>query len=88
MAPRVRRSLANEASRQYRSEHLSMRQGGEGHVDHHRDRRRFDDRTSACRMTAHQVAADHGGILADEGPYLSYEEANGTMLVIEQEDFD
>ena len=39
-------------------------------------------------MTAHQVAAYHGGILADEGPYHSYEDANDAMLALEQEDYD
>lgn len=39
-------------------------------------------------MTAYQVAADRGGIVADEGPYDSYEEANDAMLALEQEDYD
>ncbi len=39
-------------------------------------------------MTAHQAAANYGGILADEGPYDSYEDANDAMLVLGQEDFD
>ena len=39
-------------------------------------------------MTANQVAADCGGILADEGPYHSYEDANDAMLILEQEYFE
>jgi hypothetical protein len=39
-------------------------------------------------MTAHQVATHHGGILVDEGPFDSYEDANDAMLVLEQEEFD
>lgn len=39
-------------------------------------------------MTAHQAASDHGGILADEGPYHSYEDANDAMLALAQEEFD
>ena len=39
-------------------------------------------------MTAEQVAAHRGGILADEGPFPSYEDANDAMLVLEQEDFE
>lgn len=32
-------------------------------------------------MTANQVAADCGGILADEGPYHSYEDASDAIFV-------
>jgi len=39
-------------------------------------------------MTAYQIAADRGGILADEGPYASYEDATDALLVLEQEDFE
>ncbi len=39
-------------------------------------------------MTAHQVAADHCGVLADEGPYDSYEDAHEALLVLQEEDFD
>ena len=38
--------------------------------------------------TAHQVAAECGGILADEGPYHSYEDASDAMLILEQEYFE
>ncbi len=39
-------------------------------------------------LTADQVAAQCGGILADEGPYHSYEAASDAMLILEQEYFD
>jgi hypothetical protein len=39
-------------------------------------------------MTAHQVAAECGGILADEGPYHSYEDASDALLILEQEYFE
>lgn len=39
-------------------------------------------------MTANQVAADCGGIVADEGPYHSYEDASDAILVLEQEYFE
>jgi len=39
-------------------------------------------------LTADQVAAQCGGILADEGPYHSYEDASDAMLILEQEYFE
>ena len=39
-------------------------------------------------MTADQVAAQCGGILADEGPYHSYEDASDAMLALEQDYFE
>jgi hypothetical protein len=39
-------------------------------------------------MTAEDVAAQHGGLLADPGPYETYDEANDALLILEQEDFD
>ncbi len=39
-------------------------------------------------MTADQVAAQCRGILADEGPYDSYEDANDAILILEQEYFE
>ena len=39
-------------------------------------------------MTANQVAAECGGVLADEGPYHSYEDASDAMLILEQEYFE
>ena len=39
-------------------------------------------------MTADQVAAQCGGILADEGPYHSHEDASDAMLALEQDYFE
>ena len=39
-------------------------------------------------ITAEQTAADCGGILADEGPYHSYEDANDAMLILEQQYYE
>jgi hypothetical protein len=39
-------------------------------------------------MSANQVAADCGGVLADEGPYHSYEDASDAMVILEQEYFE
>jgi hypothetical protein len=38
--------------------------------------------------TAEEVAAEHGGVVADEGSYESFEAASDALLIIEQEDFD
>ncbi len=38
-------------------------------------------------MTAEQVAAKFGGILADEGPYESYQDADDALFALEQEYF-
>jgi hypothetical protein len=39
-------------------------------------------------MTADEVAARHGAILVDEGPYHSYEDADDALLALEMELFD
>ena len=39
-------------------------------------------------LTADQVAAQCGGILADESPYHSYEDASDAMLILEQAYFE
>jgi hypothetical protein len=38
--------------------------------------------------TAEDVAAKANGVVADEGPYASFDEANDALLVLEQQDFD
>ncbi len=39
-------------------------------------------------MAASQIAAECGGILADEGPYRSYEDASEALSILEQERFE
>ena len=39
-------------------------------------------------MSAEDVAVQRGALLADPGPYETYEEANDALLILEQEDFD
>lgn len=41
-----------------------------------------------AEMTAEAAAVQHGGILADAGPYESYDEASEALLVLQQEDFE
>jgi hypothetical protein len=38
--------------------------------------------------TAEDVAAKNHGVVADEGPYATFEEANDALLVLQQQDFD
>ncbi|MCL4206819.1 MAG: hypothetical protein KJ000_30425 [Pirellulaceae bacterium] len=38
--------------------------------------------------TAEDVAAKNNGVVADEGPYATFEEANDALLVLQQQDFD
>ncbi|GEM_PF-1340924 len=41
-----------------------------------------------AHMTAEDVAAQHGALLADAGPYDTFEDANDALLNLEQDDFD
>ncbi len=34
------------------------------------------------------IATSHGGVVADPGPYETYEEANDALLSLEGEEFD